>query len=597
MHVWLDSKKVRLQPQAIIGSGGEADVYGLSPDRALKVFKSPRHPDFAGWPAAQKAASARIAEHQNKLREFPSGLPSRVVAPQVLAKSQKSRGRIAGYAMRRVAGAEPLYRFSEPRFRRTGVGAQHVVNVLRDLHGTVSAVHRAGAVIGDFNDLNVLVRGEEAHLIDSDSFQFGPYPCRVFTERFVDPTLCDSNAPAPVLQKPHTQSSDWFAFALLAFRSLLCVGPYGGVHAPKDAARRVPPARRMLARLTVFNPEVTYPKPAIPFRILPDELLAHFANVFERDFRVAFPAALLDGLEFETCDACGTEHARNICPNCAHGARRQVVLQVRGGVRGETVFQTDGVIVDSAVCADELRFLTWKEGAVHNYAGRPLRSAALGPELAPRCFGDDAVYGGTQANSSRRFWLDGPALMRDGTWFPERIGHVLPGRTRFWIGEQFGVGFYTTGRMRVGFVFGADRGGLNDQVELPGAEGELVRAHAVVGDDRAWLFTLESAAGKLRARCTVVDRAGRNLGTTTADAEETNWLALGETACALGPFLFVAADDGVRRIELVGRTPTVTRHFDKTAPFVDAACRLHTTSAGLFAVGNHRIVRIEMKGA
>ena len=43
-------------------------------------------------------------------------------------------------------------------------------------------------MVGDFNDLNILVTGTDAWLIDADSFQFGTYLSPVFTERFLDPS-------------------------------------------------------------------------------------------------------------------------------------------------------------------------------------------------------------------------------------------------------------------------------------------------------------------------------------------------------------------------------------------------------------------------
>src|SRR6185436_7651488 len=64
-------------------------------------------------------------------------------------------------------------------------------------------------------------------------------------------------------------------------------------------------------------------------------------------------------------------------------------------------------------------------------------------------------------------WLDGGALMRKTAFGPERIGSVLAGQTRMWVGDAMGVGFYRAGGYAVGFVFKPDRGGLDDRVALP----------------------------------------------------------------------------------------------------------------------------------
>ncbi len=186
MDVYLEGKKVRLDPTKALGKGGEADVFDLGDGRALKVFKPPEHPDYQGLPEEQTAARARLDEHQRKLRAFPTVLPARVVVPQTLATDRRGQ-QVLGYAMRKLDCVEPLRRFSDPAFRRAGATSAHVAEVMRGLHRTLEAVHGSGVVVGDFNDLNVLVSGADAYLIDADSFQFGPFLSAVFTERFLDP--------------------------------------------------------------------------------------------------------------------------------------------------------------------------------------------------------------------------------------------------------------------------------------------------------------------------------------------------------------------------------------------------------------------------
>src|SRR5262249_13013899 len=118
--------------------------------------------------------------------------------------------------------------------------------------------------------------------IDIDSYQLPGAPCLMFSERFVDPRLCDT-ALVPV--RPHDEASDWYAFAVMAFRTLLGVGPWGGVHQPADPAKRCAPGARALRRLSVSAADVVYPRAARPLAILPDELADQFRAIFERDQR------------------------------------------------------------------------------------------------------------------------------------------------------------------------------------------------------------------------------------------------------------------------------------------------------------------------
>src|SRR5262249_2069894 len=148
------------------------------------------------------------------------------------------RGATVGYLMPKIGG-EPLHSFGEPKWRRDHpIAGDDVVGALLALHDAIAGLHRAKVVVGDCNDLNVLVDGRRVHLIDVDSYQFGGYACPMFSERFVDPRLCDT-AMQPT--KPHDEASDWFAFAVMVLRTLVGVGPWGGVHQPRDPSKRCPP--------------------------------------------------------------------------------------------------------------------------------------------------------------------------------------------------------------------------------------------------------------------------------------------------------------------------------------------------------------------
>src|SRR5690606_22249431 len=141
--------------------------------------------------------------------------------------------------MPRVAGT-PLHSYGEPRWRREHpVDPGELVAALLALHDAIAGLHRAGVVIGDCNDLNVLVDGRRVHLIDVDSYQFGGFACPMFSERFVDPRLCDTQQGTLAPVKPHDRDSDWFAFAVMVFRTLLGVSPWGGVLAGVTAQARV----------------------------------------------------------------------------------------------------------------------------------------------------------------------------------------------------------------------------------------------------------------------------------------------------------------------------------------------------------------------
>lgn len=480
---WIDGARVTLASAALLGEGGEAEVYDLGDGRVLKWWKPFDHPDFEGLPEAQAAAVRRLAEQPAKLRALPGNLPAAVVAPCGFALAGKRSADVVGYVMPRVTGT-PLHAYGEPRWRRDHpVDGAEVTAALLALHDALTGLHRAGVVVGDCNDLNVLVDGARVHLIDVDSYQYAGFTCAMFSERFVDPRLCDAQG-VPV--RPHDADSDWFAFAAMALRSLLGVGPWGGV------AKACSPLARAVHRRSVLGADIVYPRAARPLATLPDDLLDAFRAIFERDQRGPFPRALLERLRLRRCSSCGEEHGRARCPSCQALAHQPPTI-VFGRLRWQVV----------PVPPD--------------------------PEIP--------------------VWITGDALLRRTRAGAVRIGSVLAGQTRMWVGARLGVGFYRAGGYAVGFVFRPDRGGLDDRLALPKLRGQLVDAHATLAEDRAWLWLVQSHAGRLATTCVVIGSDAQVLAVETLS--DAPWVAGIGGACATGAQLFVPTDDGIARVELV----------------------------------------------
>jgi tRNA A-37 threonylcarbamoyl transferase component Bud32 len=629
MDVYINQRRVRLQPSASIGKGGEADVFDLGDGTVLKLWKTPAHPDYAGLPAEQQAAADRLETHQKKLRALPRDLPAGVVGPVELATDRAGR-RLTGYTMPYVQGAEVLLRYAEPAARRAGLCADHAISALRDLHRAVLALHARSIVIGDFNDLNVLVKDGRAFLIDADSFQFGGFLCRVYSERFLDPRLCDPTLTHPTPARPFDAASDWYAFAVMLLASLVCVGPHGGIYRPKDPAQRIPQAARPLHRITVFHPEVQYPRPAIPLRMLPDDLLGALEAIFVRDERGVFPARLLDDLRWTRCAACGVEHARAVCPGCvatAPAAVKEIVV-ARGNVTATRIFTTRGVIVLATLANGTLRWLAHEGGrylredgaevlagpldpalgfALQGPAtlvGRGAEAVVLAPGRAPERFTVDVFQGrpALAANARRRYWVQGGCLFRSGDAgggdglaarldreTAGRIGEVLAGQTRFWVGDRFGLGFYRAGTLSLAFVFDADRGGLIDTVKLPFLPGELIGATTVFDGDRAWVLLAARHRGRTVHHAVLVRASGAVEAAAQAEGDDGSWLGTLRGKCAAGGFLLTATDAGIVRVEPRAGALVETRRFPDTEPFVDAETRLFAGPDGLYAVGRQEI--------
>lgn len=612
MNVTLNGAVIRV-PAKVADKGGEADIFDLGNGQALKIFKPPTHPDFAHDANAKAAAAARIAAHQTKLRQFPGGLPAKVVVPAALATDPKT-GAIVGYAMRFVRGAEVLLRYGVPDFRKKGVPEETMLAILRDLAGTVAGVHTAGVVIGDFNDLNVLVLGSEAYLIDSDSFQWGSYLCAQFTEKFVDPLLCDPNAPSLTLVRPHTPQSDWYAYTVMAMNTLLFVDPYGGVYKPKAGSDRLTKPARPLKRVTVFHPDVRYPKPAVPLTALPDDLLQHFYRTFVEDRRERFPLTLLDGLRYTTCTVCQTRHCRAVCPACSPAAAAAIrtVTRVRGTVTATRVFRTAGTILATAHHG-KLRWLSHENETYRREDGTVVLRGPLLPAMRFRISGTRTLVGTADqfvvledgaatahttelfrtvpvfsTNEKHWYWCENGQLLRNGVLGPERIGSVVQDQTLIWTGETFGIGLTTAANYTLAFCFDAEKKGVNDNVQVPPIRGQLIDATAVFGA-LAWLFTATQEHGKTVHRCAAIERTGTVLATAEAQAGDGSWLSSLRGKCGIGKSLLAATDDGIVRVEMANGTLEVTKTFPDTEPFVDASCHLVPLDKELAVVTKNEI--------
>lgn len=610
--------KIPLRPSDVVGSGGEADIY-VKGGQAFKIFKTPAHPDLAGSPKEQLAAKLRIAEHQTKLPAFPTGLPPRVITPKELVRDDA--GKIVGYQMPFLGKSEVLYRYAERSFRDQGVSDETAVAVLTDLHKTVAGVHASNVVIGDFNDLNILVSGREAYIIDADSMQFGKYLTQVFTQKFVDPLNCDPNGHLPILTRPHTAESDWYAYLVMIMQVLLFVGPYGGVYKPTDANKRIPPDARPLKRVTVFDPEVVYPKPARHYGILPDTLLDYFQKVFMKDLRGTPPLPLIEGLRFTSCTKCGSVHARNVCPSCMQITKTMLKEVHTGSVAGTKVFSASGVILYATMQEGKLHYLYHENGAYKREGGKTLLQAPLDHQTRFRISKDDTIFAqGTQAivfsksgnhssipveaygrlplvdaNASRIFYADGGVLKRTtelGLEYPERVGEVLPNQTLFWVGDTLGFGFYRAAELSNFFVFNTRLKGLNDSVKIPPIRGQLIDSACFFSNSHIWFLTSTKEGQQMINRCYQLSAQGELLGQAQATPGDGSWLGTIRGKCAVGDFLLAPTDEGVVRVICETSLLIVGKEYPDTKRFVDSDSRLFAASEGLLVVGRHDIWRL-----
>lgn len=527
--VHIGGRRVRLADKDLLGVGGEGEVYRWR-DRAIKVFFT--------------ADRAR----QDKLAAFPRDLPASVIGPTELCTDDA--GAVIGFAMRALEGATDAHRLGQRKWREAQASPPDVLALFRELGGAVSELHARGIVVGDLNDGNVVLTCPPAgrsrgrwtpFLIDADSMQLPGFPCVVAHERFLDPRLYGVDLAA---RAALSRETDFYALAVMLFTSLLYVHPFGGAHASYPTM-----LRRAEARHSVLRGDVKLPHAALPPAVLPDDALAWFLAVFERDHRAPLPPALLDA-RLSRCASCGATHARRTCPVCTVRAPVPEPIVTRGRLRATRLPR----LPDHALASP----------------GAPLVA------------------------------LDGEWLVRpgDGT----RVGQILEGQTHVRAGAEVGFAFYRAGAVTVCFVFDPRRGPLR-QIDLPPLEGRLVDWSAVFDAGHVLFSTVTEKAGKATHAAHLVAATGEVLASESGPPGASAILGSANGAsgaagdgisgrCLAGGSVLVATGDGLVlvRADRSSRAFTPARAFPETRDLVPPDADLLVGPGGSVYVVSHDVV-------
>ena len=277
--IYLNGRRHNLDQSQLIQAGGEGMVFRLG-STAIKLYHTPN-------PA-----------HIAKLRHlWDSGLgaslPTAVYTPTTPITDQHNQ--IIGFQMPLLPdGAQPLKKLANPIFcQKQAIEPQHLIPLFRNIHHTLDQLHRNHVIVGDLNDLNLVITQSPPTLtsawIDVDSYQFGGFPCPVAMVPFLDPTLYHVQNFGD--QPYFTTLTDWYAYTVLLVKSLLGVHPYGGTH-PQHKSLQA----RAQARVSLLDSSITYPRNGRSPHILSDDLLHHIHRIFTNGERLPFPPNLLDNI-------------------------------------------------------------------------------------------------------------------------------------------------------------------------------------------------------------------------------------------------------------------------------------------------------------
>ena len=255
MKIFHKGRPLTLSDTYLLGAGGEGKVYAIG-KIAYKVYHEVSH-----------------ALPLGKIQELSKIQDPRVINP--IDPIQDERGNLCGYTMQRVSRYKTLCEVSTCAYReRHGIPMSTMVTIVGEIETTLPIIHAAGVVLGDLNDLNILVDPQTAQIafIDLDSAQTPTYPLTAIMDSIRDPRT----------HPPYTPDQDWYALAVLAFRAFTGSGPYRGFH---------PSGLKELERkekgLTCFDAGARLPASAYPISEIPTRYRDWLASTLAHEFRGA----------------------------------------------------------------------------------------------------------------------------------------------------------------------------------------------------------------------------------------------------------------------------------------------------------------------
>ena len=392
----------------------------------------------------------------------------------------------------------------------------------------------------------------------------------------------------------------------MLIRSLLYISPYGGMlKGYKTYYRRAKDCK------SIFTGGVKIPKVAMPYQVLPQDLLDYFYKVFEKNKRGIFPDNLLD-LQWKKCKHCGLEYSDVRCP-CDQSPKGIVVetVTIYNKCKATIIFKTNGVILASKIVKDHLRYVYDENGIKDNnqksikaevdykfdFLGRNI---VYGQKNLLVCnkemFVDDIrntpLFGCTTKNIY--FIWENMLLRSDYDGNHTMIGEVVPKRTWIKCGKNMGFGFYRLSENTTKyFIFNDNDVGLN-YIDLPNIKKKLLDFEVYFSNNNM-LIMFTVVEGKIKVNHAHLynykDGLVCSMNSKKTDSDFLKYLH-GKT---LHDNKVMTPTDQGLLLSVINQDGITDKLFSDTEPFVDYYSELHTSPKGIYVVSDNDIKLLEMQ--
>jgi serine/threonine protein kinase len=280
-----------------IHKGGEGSIWEVQghPYLVAKIY----HEDKRSAPRFRKLQIMIAHPPHNPTQHLNH--PSFVWPTEILYNPQDRQP--IGYLMPKIQNMHPIFYAFTPKSRQKIAALRnfqykHLVRIAHNIAATLAELHRANYVVGDINELNILVNEKAlVTFVDTDSFQvIDPntqevHPCPVgrleYTPPEIHKILAQGKKFEDFLQEPH---HDDFGLAVIVFRLLM-----EGAFPFADTSGRGKPMEQVeliMKGIFPYDPIVQAklgliaPAHALPYEILSPEL--------QNLFKLAFVNSLAD---------------------------------------------------------------------------------------------------------------------------------------------------------------------------------------------------------------------------------------------------------------------------------------------------------------
>ena len=266
MKVFIEgsSTSVTIKDTDFIHQGGEGSVF-ISGNTAYKIYHDPK----------------KMIE-VDRIKELRKIKNSSVITPELIIYNES--GNPIGYTMRAINDTWALTRLFSKSFRkRQNVSESMIVGLVSKMREVYSDLHSGGFLVADGNEQNFLVSSDFSNIyfIDTDSFKTPSFSARAYNESTLDP-LVDVKKPV------FTQSSDWFAFAVVSFQLITGVHPFKGTVIDIQKEQNTIPQRIKMG-LSIFNKRVNKPRMIVDEKQIDNIFGSWLKDVFETNKRNSPP--------------------------------------------------------------------------------------------------------------------------------------------------------------------------------------------------------------------------------------------------------------------------------------------------------------------